>query len=54
MQLFVKESRGWSRAAADNMTTSAGTVPALFLEYFKEGRHRELVDFDDHVNDIKK
>ena len=36
------------------LAVEAATVPQLFLEYYTEGRHQELVDFDDHLNNLEK
>lgn len=55
MQLHVKEGqRGWMQSPISNLSSDAETVPQLFRDYFGEGRHREVVDFDDHLNDIRK
>ena len=55
MQLHVRENgKTWSQCPADSLATDAATVPQLFMEYHAEGRHQEVVDFDDHLNDIRR
>ena len=55
MQLHVRENgKTWSQYPATSLSTDAATVPQLFMEYHAEGRHQEVVDFDDHLNDIRR
>jgi hypothetical protein len=55
MQLYVRENgKAWSQSSIANLLTDAATVPQLFMEYHAEGRHQEVVDFDDHLNDIRR
>lgn len=55
MQLHVRENgKAWSQSSIANLVTDAATVPQLFMEYHAEGRHQEVVDFDDHLNDIRR
>ena len=54
-QLWTKDgSRGWSLAAAGSLQGESGTLPQLFLDFHGQGRHYKLIDFDDHLNDIKR
>lgn len=55
LQLYVRENgKAWSQSSIANLLTDAATVPQLFMEYHAEGRHQEVVDFDDHLNDIRR
>lgn len=55
MQLYIREGqRNWQQVPDGIKTPDAAAVPKLFLDYFGEGRHRELTDFDDHLNDISR
>jgi len=55
MQLHVRENgKTWSQSPHTNLVADDATVPQLFMEYHAEGRHQEVVDFDDHLNDMRR
>jgi len=55
LQVYVKEGgKQWSHSTGASLLADDATVPQLFMDYHAEGRHQELVDFDDHLNDIRR
>ena len=53
-QLWTREGRGWSRAASSDLKVSDDGVAELYMEMLMLGKHSQLADFDDHLNDISK
>ena len=58
LQLYVKEDSGrsWNKASADSskLKYDSASVLDVFHEMCGQGRHRQLSDFDDHLNDLSR
>lgn len=56
LQLYQKESgRSWTKTSTDgNLKFDATDLRAVFVEMTTQERHRNLSDFDDHLNDITR
>lgn len=55
MQMYVRPegSQSWS-ASATEVGVTAGTLPQLYVTSVGSGRHRQLSDFDDHLDDLTR
>ena len=58
LQLYVRsEGRGsWSTPAptAGRTEYAAGDVPQLYASSIGDGKHRQLADFDEHLDDLSR
>ena len=54
MQLWVKDGRGWVRSAANRLKADSGGLADLYMEMLLQGKHSQISDFDDHLNDLTK
>ena len=54
VQLWTSEGKGWSRAAASKINCQTEGLRDLYVDALLQGRHQQLCDFDDHLNDIAK
>jgi hypothetical protein len=56
VQLFFKDAlRGWTSSSSKSdviVRLPTGGVTDLLSAYISEGRHRRLVDFEDHFEDL--
>ena len=58
LQLFTREGgRGWSKQGATSgkqLECSSAGVAARVVQMHKEGRHKQLQDFDDHLEHLNR
>ena len=58
LQLYVRaEGRGsWqaATAATGKVEYGAGDVPRLYVQNVGEGKHRQLADFGEHLEDLSR
>ncbi|XP_049415150.1 ER membrane protein complex subunit 8/9 homolog [Solanum stenotomum] len=58
MQLYTKESsRSWKLAGADasgSLKIKEPSANIVLLDYVSSGKWKDIVDFDDHLDDISK
>ncbi|EIE26459.1 chlorophyll antenna size regulatory protein [Coccomyxa subellipsoidea C-169] len=54
LQLWVKDGRGWVRSAANRLKADSGGLADLYMEMLLQGKHSQISDFDDHLNDLTK
>lgn len=59
VQLYLRtEGRSWVAAHPDGargrIQHAPGDVPQLYVRYVSEGRHQQLADFDEHLEDTSR
>ena len=58
LQLYNRDEAGrsWTKLATDsgNLKYDSASVLDVFQEMCRQGRHRQLSDFDDHLNDLSR
>ena len=54
LQLWTSEGKGWGRSAASKLNCQTEGLRDLYVDALLQGRHQQLCDFDDHLNDIAK
>ena len=53
-QLWEREGRGWGRAPAGRLKADTAGLAELYMDLLLQGKHSQLSDFDDHLNDVAK
>ena len=53
-QLWERDGRSWGRAQQGSLKCDAGSAAEEYMELLLQGRHSQLADFDDHLNDVAK
>ena len=54
-QLWLRDSSGfWKQHTADSLTVQSSSLAAAYHQHHVAHRYRQLIDFDDHLNDISK
>ena len=63
LQLYVRPeaSRSWALEQSEGslgtggcIQHSPGNVPQLYIRYVGENKHRQLADFDEHLEDLSR
>ena len=54
VQLWVKDGRGWVRLPSSKLKADSGGLADLYMEMLLQGKHSQISDFDDHLNDLAK
>ncbi len=54
VQLWVKDGRGWVRLPSGKLKADSGGLADLYMEMLLQGKHSQISDFDDHLNDLAK
>ncbi|BDA40952.1 ER membrane protein complex subunit 8 [Coccomyxa sp. Obi] len=54
LQLWVKDGRGWVRLPSSKLKADSGGLADLYMEMLLQGKHSQISDFDDHLNDLTK
>lgn len=54
VQLWTSEGKGWARASGSKLNCRTEGLRDLYVDALLQGRHQQLSDFDDHLNDIAK
>ena len=52
VRLCSREGAKWKAREGDERLQVAPTAPKLLAGYYAERRHRQVVDFDDHLEDV--
>ena len=52
VRLCSREGAKWKAREGDERLQVAPTAPKLLAGYYAERRHRQGVDFDDHLEDV--
>lgn len=56
-ELFVRHDKSWRREAHDKLAIKGGSSDSLretFSSMLARNAHRQLVDFDEHLDDVSK
>lgn len=54
VQLWTSDGKGWGLAAASTLDYKTEGLRDTYVDALLQGRHQQLCDFDDHLNDIAK
>ncbi|KAL4554676.1 hypothetical protein LXL04_037278 [Taraxacum kok-saghyz] len=55
LQIYTRDSsKSWKQAEADRMTTKEPSANIVLLDYTSSEKWNDIVDFDDHLDDISK
>lgn len=54
LQMLLNKSGSWTSSKEESLECKGGSIRQIFLENLKNGKHRELIDFDEHFDDISR
>lgn len=55
-QTMIHKTGNWQslKAGEGSLVCASGSLRGIFLDFMKDGQHRKIVDFDEHLDDASR